>query len=56
MIGWLFHALREVVAWVLGTLAVLCLVPFILFFLSCFLVDRRTAERYARGLAGAWKR
>lgn len=54
--SWLFNFVREVVAWILGTAAVLLLVPVVFFLASCYIVNRPTAERYMRGLSGGWRR
>lgn len=50
------HVVREVIAWIFGTVAVILLVPVVFFFASCYIVDRKTAERYMRGLSGGWAR
>ncbi len=54
--SWLVTALRELLAWLLSTCAVLLLVPVVLFFFASFVVNRPTAERYLRGLSGAWEK
>lgn len=53
--SWLFHAVREIIAWILSTIAVLIFVPAVLFLVASFIVSRPTAERYMRGLSGAWE-
>lgn len=56
MASWLFNIIRQIIAWILGTAAVLLLVPVVFFLAACFVVNRPTAERYMRGLSGAWRR